>query len=115
MTAVRITTDNRIDYVDLQEPIYKSAGEFVGGLVEHVRPKYLKKPYCMLCNENGLIDKLPLNPIASALYGFQDHGHPIAGDVLIIKEDDKEWYGLDISDILQVTITTNTIRRILEV
>ena len=114
MKAVRITTDSCIDYVDLKEPIHKSAGEIVGGLVEHVRPRYLQKPYCMLCNESGLIDQLPLNPIASLLYGFQDHGQPIAGNVLIIKEEGCEWCGMDDPELIKVIITMINIREELE-
>lgn len=114
MKAVRITTDSCIDYVNLKAPIHKSAGEIVGGLVEHVRPRYLQKPYCMLCNECGLIDQLPLNPIASLLYGYQDHGHPIAGNVLIIKEEGSEWCGLDDLELIKVICTMNGIREELE-
>lgn len=102
MQALKIGADCSVNVVELQEPLHISAGKIVGGWIEHVRPKYLKQPLCMICNETGLINHLPINPIASLLYGFQDHGSPIAGDVLILKEKGEEWEGLKDDEIIVI-------------
>lgn len=64
------------------------AKEVVGGYVEVVRPR--KTPSVIfLCNEEGHLQRLPLNDHASQLYGA-----PIAGDVIVIPRSDPrhlEW------------------------
>lgn len=115
MKALRITTNGVIDIISLTKPLYKSAGEIVGGLIEHVRPRYLDPGYCMLCNETGLIDNLPINPIASFLYGYIDHKQPIAGDVIILREEENDWCGLNFNEIFTTSYKLLTIKYMLEV
>ena len=82
----------------------------VGGLIEHVNPRGLKRPYCMIVNESGLLIGLPFNSFGSYLYGSHVHGAPIVGPVVILKEgitDDGEYdlFGLtedEAEDILGV-------------
>lgn len=55
--------------------------------IEIVRPDILKEPYVMVVDEEGLLKEEPrLNCIASFLYGTQNHGQPIVGKALIMKE-----------------------------
>jgi len=86
MKAVLIKPDMTITAIDLTKPLNKSAGEAVGGWIEVVRPQGLKHPYLMIVNEEFLRLGLAKNDIASYLYRTYEHGHPICGNVLIMKE-----------------------------
>lgn len=87
MKGLIITTDNIIRTKDFSEPAYKSVGEAVGGYIEIVHPKRLTSPYCMVVNEEGLLQHLPLNLHGSYLYCTDQHGSPIAGNIVILKEE----------------------------
>lgn len=98
MKGLIITTSGIIRTKDFTAPAYKSVGEAVGGYIEIVRPKRLNPPYCMVVNEEGLLHNLPLNLYGSYLYGTDLHGNPIAGDIVILKE---EWGndGIDLAGL----------------
>lgn len=87
MKGLIITTDNIIRTKDFSEPAYKSVGKAVGGYIEIVHPKRLTSPYCMVVNEEGLLQHLPLNLHGSYLYCTDQHGSPIVGDIVILKEE----------------------------
>ena len=87
MIAILIKTTDEVEIIDIvadgiDEELRAMQG-FVGGYIEHVRPRGLPHPYCMIVNEDGLLDGLPRNRAASALYGGIT---PIVGDVLILKD-----------------------------
>lgn len=45
-----------------------------------------EKGIIVVCDEMGLLKKDPkINPLASYLYGTHKHGHPIVGDVILMK------------------------------
>lgn len=98
-----------------KKPLYKSVGREVGGLIEHVLPKGLKSPYCMLVNEEGLLKDLPLNLIGSLLYQTPIHGNVVVGNIIIMKDGivdgEPDIIGLDDDDIIKVQ--QNIIRNIL--
>ena len=71
---------------EFYEPAHKSIGEAVGGWIEVVRPVRLKRPYCMIVNEEGALINLPRNIFGSFLYGMDYHGNPILGDIVLLKE-----------------------------
>ena len=53
---------------------------------EEVHACGLKEGYFLAVNEEGLFAEKPfINPIASWLYGFHEHGQPIVGNALIMK------------------------------
>ena len=83
MNGIVITPSGEIYIRQFEEPLYRSAGEVVGGLIEVVRPKRLGKPYCMIVNEEFLLLGLPKNPVGSYLYATDEHGHPICGSTYI--------------------------------
>ncbi|MDL2287590.1 DUF3846 domain-containing protein [Eubacteriales bacterium OttesenSCG-928-G02] len=70
----------------------------VGGWIEIVRPKWMPNGLLMIVDEEGMLKNSTRNLFASFLYGTQDHGHPIVGDVCFVSE---RWgdEGPDISDI----------------
>ena len=86
METIKITTDNKISIIDANFDDYKKIQKAIGGYIEPVHTKtlfnYFKAPICMLVDEEGLIKNLPVNVVASHFYGFNDHGHAIAGDAI---------------------------------
>ena len=40
----------------------------------------------MMVNEDGLLLNLPLSPLGSLLYGTPQHGQPIVGNVIFLKD-----------------------------
>lgn len=72
----------------------------VKGFIEIVRPmhypthvKHAHAEYApndgtivMIVNDEGTLQGLPLNIIASHAYGTPEHGHPIVGDVVFCKQ-----------------------------
>ena len=73
---------------------------------EHVYPMRLPRPYAMIIDESGLLKDLPINGIGSVLYGTDQHGSPICGPALILKDvmtlDGPSTVSLDESDIPKV-------------
>ena len=67
--------------------------------MEIVRPHKLPHGYALICDEEGFMNNKPINPFASWLYGFEKHGNPILGDVLIVKEDFDPLEGADLVPI----------------
>lgn len=68
---------------DLLDVIHE---ELDGGFFEIVRCRSLSHKYLMLVDDCGLLKELPINGIASELYGVRIHGCPICGNVLIMCE-----------------------------
>lgn len=56
-------------------------------MIEAVNPRGLEYPYMFVCDEEYLFKDRPmLNHIASYLYETQDHGHPICGNVVVLRQ-----------------------------
>ena len=79
MVGLIVTAENEMRRVEYDSPHYDVIQKAVGGWYEHVRPVGLERPYCMMLN-------LPPNLLASILYGTPQHGQPIVGDVIFLKE-----------------------------
>lgn len=104
MKGIVITTKNEMRVQEFSEPAHKSIGEAVGGWIEVVHPVCLKRPYCMIVNEEGALINLPRNIFGSFLYGTNYHGNWILGDIVLLKEGinsdgDRDILGLDEQDI----------------
>ena len=112
MKGLVISTENKMSVREFTEPRYKSIGEAVGGFIEIVHPRRLDSPYCMVVNEEGLLIGLPLNAYGSYLYCSDQHGSPIVGDIVILKEDfvrgARDFVGLEDTEIQ--TIANNIIK-----
>ena len=85
MKGIVITTGNELCVQDFGEPLYQTIGKVVGGYIEVVHPKGLPEPYCMVVNEEGLLENLPANPMGCYLYQTHIHGCPIVGNLVIMK------------------------------
>lgn len=103
MKGLVISTENEMRAKEFSAPAYKSIGEAVGGYIEVVHPRRLNDPYCMVVNEEGLLIGLPLNAYGSYLYCSEQHGSPIVGNVVILKEGfvegERDFVGLTDAEI----------------
>ena len=101
-----VTTDATMYVKEFSYPLHKSVGEVVGGWIEKVSPRGLRQPFCFLCNEEGLLKKLPLNYIGSAWYGTGVHGDPIVGNIVVMKigyrGGERDIVGLEESEIAEI-------------
>lgn len=86
MKGIVVTTDLEIHIEEFSDPLYKTVGSAVGGYIEHVKPARLRHPYCMIVNEEGRLLDLPLNYVGSYFYGTDQHGEPIVGNIVIMKD-----------------------------
>ncbi len=103
MRGIIVTTDNTINIMDLKEPVIDTVGNAVGGTPETVWPRRLAAPYIMIVNGEGRLEGLPLNIFGSYLYAMDQHGNPIVGDILILRESGNDWAGLRDCDISLLT------------
>ena len=53
--------------------------------IEIVRPRGYQ--YVLVIDEEGKLKENKVNPIASVMYGILEHGEPIVGTALLMKED----------------------------
>lgn len=119
MKGIVIKTDGNIYTAELAEPTYATMCRIVGGGIEHVRPMFLKAPYCMIVNDCGLLLQLPINEIGSHLYGTPIHKNPIVGDIIILKEGFNKYgepdiIGLDANEIQKLKNTMNDIKEYIQ-
>lgn len=72
--------------------------------------------FCIVCDDEGmLVDAPELNAFGSALYGFYEHGQPLFGNILVMKNaynDDGELETVGITEREADTIVIKTIREI---
>ena len=54
--------------------------------IEIVRPKNLARGYVMIVDEEGLLRGKIINVAGSHLYGTVEHGSPVVGDIMIVRE-----------------------------
>ena len=133
---VKLAADGTVSVHDYPEGGYRETHPvltlLIGsscGTIEHVRPRYLYTdwggvikavdPYetegmvSMLIDEEGMYHDLPVNNVASLLYGFFDHGHPIVGNVLFVGEvlvgGDLNFCGIDDEQVEVLTDFLKTI------
>ena len=67
MKGLVFDTENRMQFKDFSEPLLDNLQKEVGGCIEVVHPKYLPEGLCIL-------------------YGTQEHGQPIVGTAVILRE-----------------------------
>lgn len=84
MKGILVTTENVIEVKDFKEPHFHSIYDQIGGF-EIVNPIGLSGSLRMVVDDDGLLKQKPMNKIGSLLYGTPIHGHPIVGDIVILK------------------------------
>lgn len=108
MKALKLFTNGLIMPVELDlanhEYKFEAMQAAIGcGMIDIVHAKHLPDPYCLVVDDEGLLcDQPVVNVVASYLYGTADHGQPLCGDVLIMKDewtdDGLETIGLEEAD-----------------
>lgn len=105
---IRVGIDGTVTYHNWPEGTHDQQNKFLRELIgpncdlyERVMPKHLYEDWgitnsfdaenpgklvSMLIDEEGLLKHLPLNIMASQLYGMTEHGQPIVGSVLFVGE-----------------------------
>lgn len=78
---IEIKEFNPLD--DINDVIHEALHSYY----EIVRCRSLSHKYLMLVDDCGVLKNLPVNDVASELYGIRIHGCPICGNVLIMCED----------------------------
>lgn len=86
MKGLAINTENQMQFKDFGEPLLDNLQKEVGGCIEVVHPKYLPEGLCMVIDDEGLLKGYAINSIASILYGTLEHGQPIVGNAVILRE-----------------------------
>lgn len=102
MKGLAINTENRMRFKDFKEPLLDSLQKEVGGYIEVVHPKYLPEGLCMVVDDEGLMKGSAINSAASVLYGTPEHGQPIVGNIVILREGfvdgERDFVGLNDGD-----------------
>ena len=96
------------DYIDIVHPYG------IDEIAETYNLKSLLGKFCIICDDEALLKAEPkVNVIASLLYGVDDHGQPLCGDVLIAKdeetEDGIECVGLDDAEMMLLQVCINSL------
>lgn len=85
--TVKITTDNKISVEELPNWSLGSWGKAIGAdCTETVKTQIMydlfREPVVMSVDESGLVKNREVNAVGSFLYGIQNHGTPIVGDII---------------------------------
>ena len=87
---VKISTTGLIEIKDF-DPVQQDVNDVIHDALdsyyEIVRCRSLPHKFLMLVDDCGLLKELPINGIASELYGVRVHGCPICGPAVIMRED----------------------------
>ena len=106
--AIKVTCSGEACIVKGQNTALFDFCEKYIGFPEFIHPQRLPQPFAIAVDEIGLYKDLPVNPIGSWLYQTDIHGHPIVGDLLILKDimtnDGPDISWLDESDILALSV-----------
>lgn len=86
MKGLVFDTENRMQFKDFSEPLLDSLQKEVGGYIEVVHPKYLPEGFCLVVDDEGRLKGSAVNNVASAIYGTLEHGQPIVGNAVILRE-----------------------------
>ncbi len=95
MKTIKVTTDNKVSYVDVNFDDYKDIQRAVGGRFEAVHTtriaRFFGSGIILIVDEDGLFKDLPMNPVGSLFYGTMFHGIPIVGDLILDKAVGEDW------------------------
>lgn len=93
--TLKITTDDRIKVVDVDFNQMEDIQREIGGYGERVCTQKLQDYFgpgaMMIVDEEGLLKRLPMNPLGSFFYGTSKHGHPIVGDFILAILEQGDW------------------------
>lgn len=113
MKGLAINTENQMQFKNFSEPLLDSLQKEVGGYIEVVHPKYLPEGLCMVVDDEGRLKGSAVNNIASVLYGTPEHGQPIVGNAVILREGfvagELDFMSLDDGDEVSLMLLFSTL------
>lgn len=93
--TLKVTTDSQIKVVDVDFNRIEDIQREIGGFCERVCTgkfqDYFGAGVMMIVDEEGLLKRLPMNPLGSFFYGTSKHGHPIVGDFILAILEQGYW------------------------
>lgn len=93
--TLKVTTDSQIKVVDVDFNRIEDIQREIGGYGERVCTQKLQDYFgpgaMMIVDEEGLLKRLPMNPLGSFFYGTSKHGHPIVGDFILAILEQGYW------------------------
>lgn len=103
--TVRVTADNKIEVLDIPWSLDAKEKAIGADCTETVKTQIMydlfKDRIVMMVDESGMIKDRPVNRLASWLYGFQNHGYAIHGDVLFARQDGPEINPVENAELLK--------------
>lgn len=103
--TVRVTVDNKIEVLEIPWSL-DAKGKAIGAdCTETVKTQIMYDLFLdrivMIVDESGAVKDREINPVASFLYGIQNHGVPICGDVLFARQDGPEINPLEDAELVK--------------
>lgn len=99
LTGLIVTTDDVISKVTFTDDNRSILDLLDAELFEVVSlPGY--SHLVLLVDESGLINNKPLNRVGSFFYGYEIHGNPIVGDVVLIWRDGPDLVSMDEDELM---------------
>ena len=110
MKIIRLSTTGVTTIIQMEDdPDFSWYAKQIGcDWIEIVRPRNC--PYVLIVDEEGLLKENKINPLASDMYGYFEHGQPIVGDCLLMKEEFLEeptLVGFDYRDAIEIALELN--------
>lgn len=99
LTGLIVTTDDVISKVTFTDD-YRSILDLLDAELFEVVSLPGYSHLVLLVDESGLINNKPLNRVGSCFYGYEIHGNPIAGDVVLIWRDGPDLVSMDEDELM---------------
>lgn len=111
MTGLKLHTNGILEVMELPEAeqnFIRLQKAINCDWIDIVHAVNLPEPYCLVVDDEALLkDDVKLNVIGSYLYGVLEHGQPICGDCLIMKDHETpngiETVGLEREDFVALS------------
>lgn len=105
--TVRVTVDNKIEVLELPDWRLETTEKAIGAdCTETVKTQIMldlfKDRIVMVVDESGAVKNRPINSAASWLYGLQNHGYAIHGDVIFARQDGPDINPLENAELVKL-------------
>lgn len=106
--TVKMTADNKISVIDIPwnlQGMYQAIDcDCIETVHTDIMQHFLGDGVQMIVDESGLLKDRTFNPVASALYGYQEHGCPIIGDVFFAEMGHEDFFPPQDANALKDTL-----------
>lgn len=119
MKTIKVTTDNKVSFVDVNFDDYKDIQRVIGGHFETVCTERIRSYFgpgiILIVDEEGRLKGLPDNPLGCYFYGTSFHGDPIVGDFILAKVVGEDWTAPDeVEELMRSMLRTFNLREVKE-